>query len=63
MSANSQLFTNLFHTDLVIPPDVILRDPVCLIPDEPELLEQLEAYIVERRWNRKARTAPIGAMS
>jgi DNA invertase Pin-like site-specific DNA recombinase len=48
---------------LVIPPDVILRDPVCLIPDEPELLEQLEAYIVERRWNRKARTAPIGATS
>lgn len=36
-----------------IPEDAIVRDPIYLIRDEPELLERLNAVITERGWKRK----------
>lgn len=38
----------------IIPPDAVVRDPIYLIRDDPELLERLDAVITERGWKRKA---------
>lgn len=46
----------------LIPEDAIIRDPIYLIRDDPELLVQLEATISERSWKRKA-AIPLDEMS
>jgi DNA invertase Pin-like site-specific DNA recombinase len=40
-----------------IPEDAIVREPIYLIRDDPELLVQLDAIITERGWKRKAATS------
>jgi hypothetical protein len=39
------------------PEDAIIRDPIYLIRDDPELLVRLEAIITEHGWKRKAATS------